>query len=138
MRDAACKAGVTLVTGDTKVVDRGKGDRIFINTSGIGAVPDGVDIDPALARPGDVIIVNGPIASHGMAIMSVREGLEFETPISSDTAPLHRLVEKILGSSNAVHVLRDPTRGRGRERIERNRGKVRRRNGRARIIHTGP
>jgi hydrogenase expression/formation protein HypE len=111
MGDAARAAGVMLVTGDTKVVDRGKGDRIFINTSGIGAVPEGVNIDPALARPGDVIIVNGPIASHGMAIMSVREGLEFETPISSDTAPLHRLVEKILRSSNAVHVLRDPTRG---------------------------
>jgi hydrogenase expression/formation protein HypE len=111
MRDAADAAGVTLVTGDTKVVDRGKGDKIFINTSGIGLIPDGVNIDPTLARPNDVIIVSGPIASHGMAIMSVREGLEFETPIDSDTAPLNRLVEKILGATSAVHVLRDPTRG---------------------------
>jgi len=111
MRDAACAAGVALVTGDTKVVDRGKGDRIFINTSGVGSIPDGVNIDPALARPGDVIIVNGPIASHGMAIMSVREGLEFETPICSDTIALNGLVQKVLTASNAVHVLRDPTRG---------------------------
>jgi hydrogenase expression/formation protein HypE len=111
MRDAADAAGVSFVTGDTKVIDRGKGDKIFINTSGIGLIPDGVNIDPALAKPGDVIIVSGPIGSHGMAIMSVREGLEFETPIDSDTAALHRLVEKILDASKAVHVLRDPTRG---------------------------
>jgi hydrogenase expression/formation protein HypE len=111
MKEAACAAGVMLVTGDTKVVDRGKGDRIFINTSGIGAIPDGVHIDPSLAKPGDVIIVSGPIAEHGMAIMSVREGLEFETPIQSDTAPLNRLVQRILDASRHVHVLRDPTRG---------------------------
>jgi hydrogenase expression/formation protein HypE len=111
MRDAAAAAGVSLVTGDTKVIDRGKGDKIFINTSGIGLIPDGVNINPALAQHGDVIIVSGPIATHGMAIMSVREGLEFETPIESDTAPLNSLVEKILGASKSVHVLRDPTRG---------------------------
>lgn len=111
MKDAADVAGVALVTGDTKVIDRGKGDKVFINTSGIGVVPPGVNIDPSLARPGDVVIVSGAIACHGMAIMSVREGLEFETPIESDTAPLHRLVRKILGVSDAVHVLRDPTRG---------------------------
>jgi len=111
MRDAASAAGVALVTGDTKVVDRGKGDKIFINTSGIGIIPDQTNIDPSLARPGDVVILSGPIAAHGMAIMSVREGLEFETPIESDTAPLHRLVGKILASSDSVHVLRDPTRG---------------------------
>jgi hydrogenase expression/formation protein HypE len=111
MRDAADGAGVSFVTGDTKVIDRGKGDKIFINTSGIGLLPDGVHIDPALAQSGDVIIVSGPIASHGMAIMSVREGLEFETPIDSDTAALHRLVEKILDAGRSVHVLRDPTRG---------------------------
>jgi len=111
MKDAACAAGVTLVTGDTKVVDRGKGDRIFINTSGIGAIPDRVHIDPSLAKPGDAIIISGPIADHGMAIMSVREGLEFETPIHSDTAPLNRLVQRILDASNDIHVLRDPTRG---------------------------
>jgi hydrogenase expression/formation protein HypE len=111
MKDAADKAGVTLVTGDTKVIDRGKGDKIFVNTSGIGIIPDEVTIDPARAQPGDAIIVSGHIASHGMAIMSVREGLEFETPIESDTAALNGLVETILNTSHGVHVLRDPTRG---------------------------
>lgn len=111
MKDAADHAGVSLVTGDTKVVDRGKCDRIFINTSGIGIVPDEVHIDPASARPGDVIILSGPIASHGMAIMSVREGLEFDTPIESDTAALHSLVETMLDAGRNIRVLRDPTRG---------------------------
>ncbi len=111
MQRAAEASGVTLVTGDTKVVDRGKGDQIFINTSGIGLVPAGVEIRPDRARPGDKIIVNGPIAVHGMAIMSVREGLEFETQIRSDTAPLYGLVETILAACPDVHVLRDPTRG---------------------------
>ncbi len=111
MQHAAEASGVSLVTGDTKVVDRGKGDQIFINTAGIGLVPAGVDIRPDRARPGDKIIVNGPIAVHGMAIMSVREGLEFETQIRSDTAPLHGLVETILAACGDVHVLRDPTRG---------------------------
>jgi hydrogenase expression/formation protein HypE len=111
MRDAAAAARVSLVTGDTKVIDRGKGDKIFINTSGIGLIPEGVNIDPALAQPGDKIIVSGPIAAHGMAIMSVREGLEFETPIQSDTAPLNSLVDAILAASKSIHVLRDPTRG---------------------------
>jgi hydrogenase expression/formation protein HypE len=111
MREAAAEAGVTLVTGDTKVVDRGKADKIFINTSGIGVVPDGVDIAPGRARVGDKVIVSGEIAVHGMAIMSVREGLEFETEIASDTAPLNRLVESILAAAPDVHVLRDPTRG---------------------------
>src|SRR5215468_6681254 len=80
MKQAADSACVSFVTGDTKVIDRGKGDKIFINTAGIGSVPEGVNIDPGLARPGDVIIVSGAIAFHGMAIMSVREGLTFETP----------------------------------------------------------
>jgi hydrogenase expression/formation protein HypE len=111
MTAAAEKAGVTLVTGDTKVIDRGKGDKIFINTSGIGLVPESVNIDPSRARPGDVIIVSGAIATHGMAIMSVREGLEFDTPIESDTAALNELVAAILRASADVHVLRDPTRG---------------------------
>jgi hydrogenase expression/formation protein HypE len=111
MREAADRAGVALVTGDTKVVDRGKGDKVFINTSGIGVVPAGVTIDPSRARPGDVVILSGAIASHGMAIMSVREGLEFETPIESDTAALHGLVETILDAGVGIHVLRDPTRG---------------------------
>jgi len=111
MRDAADRAGVSLVTGDTKVVDRGKCDCIFINTSGIGIVPDGIHIDPSNARPGDAIILSGPIASHGMAIMSVREGLEFDTPIESDTAPLNGLVESMLQASPSIRILRDPTRG---------------------------
>ena len=111
MRDAAAAAGVTLVTGDTKVVDRGKGDQIFINTSGIGVVESGINIHPARAAVGDKIIVSGQIATHGMAIMSVREGLEFEPQIASDTAPLNHLVASILAASPDVHVLRDPTRG---------------------------
>jgi hydrogenase expression/formation protein HypE len=111
MQQAATKAGVALVTGDTKVVDRGKGDRIFINTAGIGVIPEGVLIDPARAEAGDVILLSGPIAAHGMAIMSVREGLEFDSPIESDTAPLNGLVEAMLGACPNIHVLRDPTRG---------------------------
>jgi hydrogenase expression/formation protein HypE len=111
MREAAAEAGVMLVTGDTKVVDRGKADKIFINTSGIGLVPEGVNISPQRAQVGDQVIVSGEIAVHGMAIMSVREGLEFETQIASDTAPLNRLVETILAATSNVHVLRDPTRG---------------------------
>jgi len=111
MKKAASEAGVMLVTGDTKVVDKGKGDRIFITTSGIGLVPPGVQLDPRNARAGDKIIVNGPIAVHGIAIMSVREGLGFETRIGSDTAPLHELAATILRSGDNVHVLRDPTRG---------------------------
>lgn len=111
MQQAAAAAGVTVVTGDTKVVDKGKGDRLFINTSGIGVIPDGIDISPRGARTGDAIIVNGPIAEHGIAIMSVREGLDFQTPIESDTAALNGLVDALLTEENRVHVLRDPTRG---------------------------
>jgi len=111
MREAADAAGVKLVTGDTKVVDRGKADGIFINTSGIGVIPEGVDISPARARPGDKILLSGEIAVHGIAIMSVREGLEFETEIASDTAPLNGLVEAMLAVGGDIHVLRDPTRG---------------------------
>src|ERR1041385_6922506 len=111
MREAADAANVSLVTGDTKVVDRGKGDQIFINTSGIGVIDPVVDIRPTRASIGDKILVSGRIAEHGMAIMSVRENLEFETEIASDTAPLHGLVETILRAGREVHVLRDPTRG---------------------------
>jgi hydrogenase expression/formation protein HypE len=111
MSKAASEVGVTLVTGDTKVVDRGKADKVFVNTSGIGIIPDGVNIHPGRARVGDKIIVSGEIAVHGMAIMSVREGLEFETQIASDTAPLSGLVAAILATERDVHVLRDPTRG---------------------------
>ncbi len=111
MREAADVAGVQLVTGDTKVVDRGKADKIFINTSGIGTVPAGINIHPARAEPGDKIIISGEMAVHGIAIMSVREGLEFETEIASDTAPLHSLVQDVLKAVPDIHVLRDPTRG---------------------------
>jgi hydrogenase expression/formation protein HypE len=111
MRRAADAAGVSVVTGDTKVVDRGKGDKIYINTSGVGLIPNNVNIHPTRAAIGDKIIVSGEIAVHGIAIMSVREGLEFETEIASDTAPLNGLVAAILASCPDVHVLRDPTRG---------------------------
>ncbi|MCX6030121.1 MAG: hydrogenase expression/formation protein HypE [Chloroflexi bacterium] len=112
MSAAAKTAGVPVVTGDTKVVDRGKGDGIFINTAGIGIIPPGVEIAPTRARPGDVVLLNGAIAAHGIAIMSVREGLAFETAVESDSAPLHDLVSRILAAGGeAVHVLRDPTRG---------------------------
>jgi hydrogenase expression/formation protein HypE len=111
MREAATAAGVMLVTGDTKVVDRGKADKIFINTSGIGAIPEGINIVPSRAQPKDKIILSGAMAVHGIAIMSTREGLEFETEIASDTAPLNGLVETILAANRDVHVLRDPTRG---------------------------
>jgi len=111
MQAAAQRAGVSLVTGDTKVVDRGKGDGIFVTTSGVGIVGEGITIDPRSAKPGDRIIVNGPIAVHGIAIMSVREGLAFESEIRSDTAALNGLVDVILKAGSDVHVLRDPTRG---------------------------
>ncbi len=111
MQRAAQNAGVQLVTGDTKVVDKGKGDKIFINTSGIGVIENGIDINPCNAKVGDTIIVSGTIADHGIAIMSVREGLEFETQIVSDTAPLNGLVAAMMNASKEIHVLRDPTRG---------------------------
>ena len=110
MAAAARKAGVRIVTGDTKVVERGHGDGVYINTSGIGVVPDGVEIGPSLARPGDLIILSGTVGDHGMAIMSVREGLEFGTVIESDCAPLAGLVADLL-PLGGIHVLRDPTRG---------------------------
>ncbi len=111
MQAAACAADVTLVTGDTKVVDRGKGDRIFINTSGIGRVPPGIKICPRRAEVGDRIIVSGPIAQHGVAILAQREDLPLADEIRSDTAPLNGLVESILEACPRTHVLRDPTRG---------------------------
>lgn len=111
MQAAATKSGVMLVTGDTKVVDRGKGDKIFVNTSGIGVIPEGIQIGSRNAQVGDKIIISGSIAMHGIAIMSVREGLEFESPIKSDTAPLNGLVEAMLQATKNIHVLRDPTRG---------------------------
>lgn len=110
MAAAAERAGVQLVAGDTKVVDRGHGDGVFINTSGIGVVPDGVAVGPGNARVGDAVIVSGTIGDHGMAIMSVREGLEFESSIVSDTAALNHLVADLVEAVE-VHTLRDPTRG---------------------------
>lgn len=114
MANAARAAGVTLVAGDTKVVDRGHGDGVYINTSGIGLVADGVRIGPQYAKPGDVVIVSGEIGLHGIAVLSVREGLEFGAPVVSDCAPLNGLVCAMLADDagrQGVHVLRDPTRG---------------------------
>jgi hydrogenase expression/formation protein HypE len=110
MAQACQKAGVNIATGDTKVVEKGHGDGIYINTSGIGAVPAGLDIGPANARPGDAVLVSGTIGDHGIAIMSVREGLTFQTEIQSDTAPLYGLVEAMIAAGK-IHCLRDVTRG---------------------------
>lgn len=111
LAEAAREARVSIVAGDTKVVPKGGVDKVFINTSGIGLIPDGVDVSAHNARPGDALIINGPIGDHGMAILSKREGLEFDSPLTSDSAPLNALVSSILEVSNGVHVLRDPTRG---------------------------
>jgi hydrogenase expression/formation protein HypE len=110
MAQAARAAGVAIVTGDTKVVNKGSADKLFITTTGIGLVPDGVSISAANARPGDKIILSGTIGDHGMAVFSQRENLEFEAAIESDTAPLHTLVQAML-QAGEIHALRDPTRG---------------------------
>lgn len=111
MAAAARQAGVQLVTGDTKVVDRGHGDGVYINTSGIGRIPEGVTIAPHRAQPGDVVLISGEIGLHGIAVMSVRAGLTFETVVESDCAPLNGLVSAMLATGQEIHVLRDPTRG---------------------------
>ncbi|MES9853951.1 MAG: hydrogenase expression/formation protein HypE [Candidatus Thiodiazotropha sp. L084R] len=111
MGQAASEAGVPIVTGDTKVVEKGKGDGVFITTTGIGVVPKGVSISGDRAKAGDVILVNGSIGDHGVTIMSSRENLTFETSITSDSAALHRLVEKMVDTAPDIHCLRDPTRG---------------------------
>lgn len=111
MGKAAESAGVKLVTGDTKVVDSGSGDGVFINTAGIGVVPDGVEIGPGRARVGDAVLVSGDIGVHGIAVMSVRTGMEFGSTIESDSAALHTLVAGLLATGIDVRVLRDPTRG---------------------------
>jgi hydrogenase expression/formation protein HypE len=111
MREACEAAGVELVTGDTKVVDRGKGDGAFITTTGIGIVPEGRKLSIRNARPGDSVIVSGTIGDHGIAILSVREGLDFETILESDTASLHELTEAILNACPETRCMRDPTRG---------------------------
>ena len=112
MAVSARAAGVQIVTGDTKVVERGHGDGCYINTAGVGVIPDHVQIGPRLVRPGDVVLVSGAIGDHGMAIMSVREGLEFDSTIVSDCAPLNELAALVLeAGGHHVHAMRDPTRG---------------------------
>lgn len=111
MAEAARQAEVEIVTGDTKVVERGRCDGVYINTSGIGYVPHGLDIDPGCLRPGDKVICTGPVGRHGMAVMSKREGLQFESPIESDTASLCDIVSNLLDVVESPRVLRDPTRG---------------------------
>ena len=113
MKEAAAAAGVTIATGDTKVVERGKADQIFITTSGVGALAAAnVDLRPGRVRGGDRVLLSAPLAAHGIAVMSVREGLEFESPIVSDSAPLNSMVAAMLEAADGgIHVLRDPTRG---------------------------
>src|SRR6516162_4032333 len=111
MKRAAADAGIQIVTGDTKVVDKGKGDQLFINTAGIGRVEHERPISPAGIRPGDAVLLSGDIGRHGMAIMSVREGLQFESSIESDCAPLADLVQSLLEEGIEIHCLRDLTRG---------------------------
>jgi hydrogenase expression/formation protein HypE len=111
MEEACRESGVLLVAGDTKVVDRGKGDGVFIATTGVGQVPAGVELSIRSARPGDRILVSGSIGDHGMAVLSVRENLEFETALESDSAPLHGLVRRLLDACPGVRCFRDPTRG---------------------------
>ncbi len=111
MKDAAERAGVDIVTGDTKVVPGGSVDKIFINTSGIGIIPEGINVSGSNAAPGDKIILSGYIADHGVTILTKRENLSFETSVKSDSAPLNNMVKKIINAAQNIHVLRDPTRG---------------------------
>lgn len=112
MAEAAAEAGVTIVTGDTKVVQRGKADGIFINTAGVGVVQTPLSLGQAQVQPGDKVLLSGPVGDHGIAIMLAREALEMEADIQSDTAPLHTLVARLLtAAGNGVHCLKDPTRG---------------------------
>ncbi len=111
IRQTALEAGVQIVAGDTKVVNRGDADKLFINTSGIGVIPQGIDISGTNARPGNRIIVSGTMGDHGIAILSKREGLSFSTTLQSDCAPLNRLVAEMLEESHQINCLRDPTRG---------------------------
>ena len=111
MQRTAAEAGVAIITGDTKVVNRGAADGVFINTAGIGRVPPGIRISGHNARPGDKVLVSGTIGDHGVAILSAREGLEFSTALVSDCAPLNHLVKRLIAASPHIHCLRDPTRG---------------------------
>lgn len=111
VRKTSDEAGVEIVTGDTKVVNRGSADRIFINTSGLGLVPTGVDISSRNCRVGDRVLLSGPIGEHGITLLGCREGLTFESSLRSDCAPLNRLVKEMIDASHDIHALRDPTRG---------------------------
>jgi hydrogenase expression/formation protein HypE len=111
VKDTADEAGVQIVTGDTKVVNRGKADGLFINTTGLGIIRTRTDVSGANVKEGDIIILSGGIGEHGMAVMSQREGLKFNLPVNSDCAPLNRLVADMLAASKHIHSLRDPTRG---------------------------
>lgn len=111
VRRAADRAGVHVVTGDTKVVGRGSGDKVFITTSGIGLVAPGLELSSTRVKPGDAILVSGTIGDHGIAILSQREGMAFDEPMESDTAPLHDLVAAMLDAHPGIHAMRDPTRG---------------------------
>jgi hydrogenase expression/formation protein HypE len=111
MRIAADEAGVKVIAGDTKVVDRGKGDGIFINTAGFGAVEDGIDISPLNVQPGDKVVLSGTIGNHGISVMAQRNGISFDPPILSDASPLNGLVSAMLECTKNIHVMRDPTRG---------------------------
>jgi hydrogenase expression/formation protein HypE len=111
LQSAAQNAGVEVVTGDTKVVEKGNGDQLFINTTGVGLVPGDLDLSANRARPGDKILLSGSIGEHGIAILAQREGLEFECPVESDSAALHHLVAAMLEASREIRCMRDPTRG---------------------------
>jgi hydrogenase expression/formation protein HypE len=111
LRAAADEAGVRVITGDTKVVPKGSADKLFITTTGLGLVPEGVQISASNARPGDVVLINGGIAEHGMAVLCAREGMDFQLDIGSDCAPLNHLVAALIAAECDVHALRDPTRG---------------------------
>ena len=111
IRETAREAGVDIITGDTKVVSRGAADKIYINTAGIGMVPRDLNISGGNAKPGDIVIVSGTMGDHGMAVLSVREGISFSTSLISDCAPLSGLVAEMLAASNRIQCLRDPTRG---------------------------
>ncbi|MDN3512576.1 MAG: hydrogenase expression/formation protein HypE [Candidatus Jettenia sp.] len=111
MAQTANHATVKIITGDTKVVERGKGDKLFINTSGIGIVKDGIHLSPLLIKPGDAILVSGHLGDHGIAIMCHREGIQMESPVQSDCAALHELVQDVISRSPGIRAMRDPTRG---------------------------
>ena len=111
MSAAARKAGVKIVTGDTKVVPRGVADKIFVNTSGIGRIPEGVNVSCDRACPGDKVILSGSIADHGVTILAQRKEMRFNSPVVSDTAPLNQMVQRMFNACQDIHVLRDPTRG---------------------------